>query len=346
MRFAGTLLEWFDRHGRHRLPWQLEPTPYRVWVSEVMLQQTQVKTVIPFYGRFMDRFPAVTDLADAALDEVLHLWTGLGYYARGRNLHRAAQVIRDQHRGEFPEDFETVAALPGVGRSTAGAVLALSLGQRHPILDGNVKRVLARHHAVEGWPGRAAVARQLWALAEAHTPERRVAAYTQAIMDLGAILCTRTRPACLLCPLQRSCEAHRRGRETAFPGRKPKRDLPTREVFFAIAQDAQGRVLLERRPPQGIWGGLWGFPELGSDEAVAEWAAALFGRAVNPEPLPTIQHGFTHYRLLIHPRLVFARRAPPQLMESDERLWYNAAQAPALGLAAPVVKLLRQLEDR
>ena len=344
MQFANALLDWFDRHGRHDLPWQHDPTPYRVWVSEVMLQQTQVKTVIPFYERFMRRFPSVNDLADATLDEVLHHWTGLGYYARGRNLHRAARVIRDDFQGRFPEDFDSLAGLPGVGRSTAGAVLAISFGKCFPILDGNVKRVLARYHAVEGWPGKTSVARALWGHAEAHTPKVRVAAYTQAIMDLGATLCTRTRPACLLCPFESTCAAHKLGRETDFPGRKPKRELPTKEVIFAIAQDREGRVLLEQRPTHGIWGGLWSFPELDTEAELTEWALGLLGRTVNARALPSMQHGFSHYRLMIHPRVLAVDPLPPEIMESNRWLWYNPADQSTIGLAAPVVTLLNQLE--
>ena len=217
------MIAWFAQHGRKDLPWQQDPTPYRVWVSEIMLQQTQVRTVIPYYQRFMQAFPDLRALAAAPLDQVLHHWSGLGYYARARNLHRAAQRIRDDHAGRFPEDIEVVMRLPGIGRSTAGAVLSLACGQRHAILDGNVKRVLARFHAVEGWPGKTAVLEQLWALAEAATPQRDVAAYNQAMMDLGATLCRRGTPECPSCPLQSDCRACKLGRQSEFPAPRPRR---------------------------------------------------------------------------------------------------------------------------
>ena len=248
--FARALLAWFDRHGRHDLPWQRDATPYRVWVSEIMLQQTRVAAVIPYFERFMARFPDVDALAGAELDEVLGLWSGLGYYARGRNLHAAARAVRANHGGRFPDTFEALVALPGVGRSTAGAILALAFGRRYPILDGNAKRVLARYHAVAGWPGEPRVGERLWAFAERHTPRRRVGDYTQAIMDLGATLCTRTRPTCLLCPLADGCRAHARGDPAGFPAPRPKRAYPTREKLLVVMRDAGGRVLVERRPPE------------------------------------------------------------------------------------------------
>ena len=267
--FARALLAWFDQHGRHDLPWQTDPTPYRVWVSEVMLQQTRVPTVLRYFPGFMERFPDVAVLAEAPLDDVLHLWSGLGYYARARNLHRAASVVRDAHDGRMPDQREALEALPGIGRSTAGAILALAHGQRHAILDGNVKRVLARYHLVEGWPGRSAVLDRLWGLAESHTPRRRVAAYTQAIMDLGATVCTRSRPLCRACPLAESCGALSHGRTAELPSPRPKPTLPERTTAFLILRDSHGRVLLERRPPSGVWGGLWSFPECAA-EADAE----------------------------------------------------------------------------
>ncbi|HEY5762079.1 MAG TPA: A/G-specific adenine glycosylase, partial [Rhodocyclaceae bacterium] len=222
--FATRVLHWYDQHGRTDLPWQDTGDPYRVWVSEIMLQQTQVQTVIPYYRRFMHRFPDLASLAGARLDDVLQHWSGLGYYARARNLHYAAEIIRDRHDGRFPETIEAVCELPGIGRSTAGAILALTFDQRHAILDGNVKRVLARHAAVDGWPGKTAVARKLWELAEARTPPERVGAYTQAMMDLGATLCTRSRPACAMCPVQGDCRALARGEVERFPGRKSKKE--------------------------------------------------------------------------------------------------------------------------
>ena len=263
--FAERLLAWFADHGRHDLPWQRDPSPYGVWVSEIMLQQTQVATVIPYYERFMARFPDLAALAEAPLDEVLAHWSGLGYYARARNLHRAARQAMAEHGGRLPETIDALQALPGIGRSTAGAILSLALGQRHPILDGNVKRVLARHAAVAGWPGKAAVQRTLWELAEARTPRRRVADYNQAMMDLGATLCTRARPACERCPVAADCRAREQGLQTDYPGPRPRRELPERQVQMLLVRDPQGRVLLERRPPQGVWGGLWCLPELATE---------------------------------------------------------------------------------
>lgn len=309
-----------------------------------MLQQTQVSTVIPYYTRFIQRFPNVIDLAEAELDEVLHLWTGLGYYARGRNLHRTARIVRDENAGEFPSDLAGLIALPGIGRSTASAILALSQNLRHPILDGNVKRVLSRYHALEGWPGTASVEQNLWSLADAHTPHTRVAAYTQAIMDLGATLCTRTQPNCLLCPFTDDCAAHQEGREADFPTAKPKRPRPTKEVIFAIVRDLEGRILLELRPPRGIWGGLWGFPEFASSEALAAWVAEFFGNQRPALALPPMQHGFSHYLLLIRPHLISLQGGTADVMEDDGMLWYKAGEAPALGLSAPVAKLLASME--
>ena len=269
--FSTQLLAWFARHGRKDLPWQSDPSPYRVWVSEIMLQQTQVATVIPYYQTFMTRFPDVRRLAAAPLDEVLHLWSGLGYYARARNLHRAASLICSEHQGDVPSDLAALEALPGIGRSTAGAILALSAGQRHPILDGNVKRVLSRVYRVEGWYGHGEVARQLWELAERHTPKTQVAAYTQAIMDLGATLCTRGKPACARCPLQDQCAAYRDDCVGAYPASRPRRTLPVRESRVLLLCNAAGEVLLQRRPPVGIWGGLWSFPEVPADEDARQW---------------------------------------------------------------------------
>src|SRR5262245_24319196 len=250
--FARQLLAWFDRAGRKSLPWQQQPTPYRVWVSEIMLQQTQVATVIGYYERFLARFPDVRSLADASVDEVLHLWTGLGYYARGRNLHRAARQLVASHGGEFPESLEEMQALPGIGRSTAGAILALSRGRRHAILDGNVKRVLSRFFGVEGHSGVLAVERELWALAEQCTPAERVGAYTQAIMDLGATVCVRSRPLCNACPSSEDCYARRHGLQSSLPTPRPKKARPHKTAHAIIALRDDGAILLERRPPVGL----------------------------------------------------------------------------------------------
>jgi A/G-specific adenine glycosylase len=260
--FAAAVLGWFDRHGRTDLPWQQMPTPYRVWVSEIMLQQTQVGVVIAYFERFMLRFPELPVLAAGSQDEVLHLWSGLGYYARARNLHRAAQRIVEQYGGVFPHDIDALQALPGIGRSTAGAILSLSLGQPHPILDGNCKRVLARCFAVDGWPGRTEVLAELWRLAEWLTPARRVGAFNQAMMDLGATVCTRSKPDCARCPLSRGCLALHQGRPTDYPSPRPRRDMLARQTRMLLVFDRADRLLLERRAPSGVWGGLWVPPEL------------------------------------------------------------------------------------
>ena len=260
--FAEAVIDWFEIHGRHDLPWQVDPSPYRVWISEIMLQQTRVGTVIPYFRRFMTRFPDVSVLAAADIDQVLHLWTGLGYYARARNLHKAARTIVEEHGGGFPDTVEELTRLSGIGPSTAGAILALAHGRRAPILDGNVKRVLARCYAVEGFPGNSKTRSELWTLAEELTPSKRVAAYTQGMMDLGATLCTRSNPDCPQCPLYDRCLARQRGEIDRFPGKRPAKTLPVRSVTMFILQDREGRVLLEKRPPNGIWGSLYSLPQI------------------------------------------------------------------------------------
>jgi A/G-specific adenine glycosylase len=340
-RVAPALIAWHSRSGRHDLPWQQDRSPYRVWISEIMLQQTQVATVIPYFERFMSRFSDIAALAAAPIDEVLHLWTGLGYYARARNLHRAAQRIRDHHGGRFPLRFEEVAALPGIGRSTAGAILALSRGERHPILDGNVKRVLARCFGIEGNAAERAVEQRMWALAEACTPIEEVATYTQAVMDLGATLCTRRKPACALCPLSEGCSARRAGRQHEIPAPKPRARgaaRPSRRCWMLFVRDAEGAVFLERRPERGIWGGLWCAPEFGSPTAAEAWAAGQFpGRRGPLRTLVAVQHAFTHFDLEIVPLLLEAHAAR---VEAPVGLWYNARGPAAVGLPAPVKQLL------
>lgn len=341
--FAAQLLDWFDAHGRHRLPWQQEPTPYRVWVSEIMLQQTQVATVIPYYERFMARYPDVVALADAPVDDVLHLWSGLGYYARARNLHAAAKTVRDEHGGHFPEAFDDVVALPGIGRSTAGAILSLARGQRHAILDGNAKRVLARYHAIGGWPGKAAVLKELWKRADEHTPATRTAAYTQAIMDLGATLCTRGQPDCGRCPVSEGCVAHAAGSQADYPGRKPTRARPQKSTCMVIAL-ADNALYLEQRPPSGIWGGLWSFPEVRDAQAAREWLAERLG-AVADEVVerPLLRHSFSHFDLDIRPLVVRLPRASGTVAGEKAGCWYPLDGTPPVGLAAPVAKLINDL---
>jgi A/G-specific adenine glycosylase len=343
---AGKLLAWFDRFGRHDLPWQQPATPYRVWISEVMLQQTQVQVVIPYFERFMARFPDVRALADAPLDDVLSLWAGLGYYARARNLHRAAQVIVERHGGEFPQAFEAVVALPGIGRSTAGAILSLSMGQRHAILDGNCKRVLARVHAVPGWSGQAAFERTLWELAEHYTPNERCNDFNQAMMDLGASLCSRTRPQCQLCPLASLCSAHRQGEPAAYPQPKPRRTVPVRRVRMLLLQREQA-VLLVRRPPTGIWGGLWCLPEC---EMQTDWRKTVREFGLLPQSFerwPAMRHTFSHFHLDIEPLCVKVEPDGAGSMEGGDVIWYNNRDE-GLGVAAPIARLLAtlQLDDQ
>lgn len=339
--FAERVLEWYDRHGRHDLPWQNPAAPYRVWISEIMLQQTRVETVRPYFERFVQRFPDVATLAAADIDEVLAHWAGLGYYARARNLHKAARIVGAEHGGELPADPEALMALPGIGRSTAGAILSLAHGQRHAILDGNVKRVLARHCGIEGWPGRTAVARDLWSAAEARTPGRRVAAYNQALMDLGAGICLR-RPHCDECPLAEDCRARIEGTSARIPASKPKRELPRRETLALVLQrTSDGAILLERRPPEGIWGGLWSLPEFADSRTLKAWLATRLGSLPEPESLPAVEHTFTHFRLRIHPHRVRVAGADA-IAEGDRHDWYTPAGGPG-GLPAPIRRIAEQL---
>ena len=353
-RVGPALVDWHRQSGRHDLPWQQNRTPYRVWISEIMLQQTQVSTVIPYFDRFMARFADARSLADAPIDEVLHLWTGLGYYARARNLHRAAQQVRDDHGGELPRDFDALHALPGIGRSTAGAILSLAAGQRHPILDGNVKRVLARVFGIDADLAERETEKQMWMLAEACTPIESVDVYTQAVMDLGATVCTRAKPVCLLCPLQSLCAANATGRQAELP--RPKRRAAKAErrhkrVYMLAAVDDAGAVWLERRPERGIWGGLWCLPEFENTEQAQAFVVATLAPAdaVALEPLDPVQHAFTHFDLEILPlRLDCARAAGNAIMEPGRTLWYNPRDLDAangrIGLPAPVKTLIETLQ--
>ena len=342
-RLADLLLPWFEVHGRHDLPWQAEPTPYRVWVSEVMLQQTQVDTVKPYFERFIARFPDPATLAAAPADEVMRHWSGLGYYARARNLHRAAAEIVARHGGALPETPDALIALPGIGRSTAGAILALACGQSQPILDGNVKRVLARVFLVDDAPDSAAGLQKLWSLAEAATPQQRVAAYTQAIMDLGATVCTRANPACTRCPLAGDCAALAAGRTDAIPvaRRRARRGTRTAHFVFLVAG---GRVLLERRPPRGIWGGLWTPPEFPDAEAACAFVAARFRADVPSRRLAPVPHAFTHFDLVIEPWVVDLGEDAGPIADGEAR-WHELAALEAVGLPAPVARLLEELKD-
>jgi A/G-specific adenine glycosylase len=338
--FASAVLAWFDAHGRKHLPWQQNPTPYRVWVSEIMLQQTQVATVIPYYERFMQRFPEVHALAAAPVDDVLHLWTGLGYYARARNLHKAAQQLLAEFNGEFPQTVEEVSTLPGIGRSTAGAIISLSRQQRAVIMDGNVKRVLSRFHAVAEIGS--VQEKTLWAFAEAHTPQQRVHHFNQAMMDLGATLCTRSKPSCLLCPLQKNCRALAEGEPAAYPKKKPKKSIPEKSTCLLMFVNQHGEVLLEQRPPAGIWGSLWSFPEVAADNATlnqqlkTDWGV----EGAKPELWAARGHTFSHYHLHMQPALI---RAEPMLVSELALRWCKLGALPALGLPAPIKQLLHEL---
>jgi A/G-specific adenine glycosylase len=338
------LLRWFERHGRHDLPWQQNPTPYRVWVSEIMLQQTRVATVIPYFERFLARFPGVTALADAPEDEVLHLWSGLGYYARARNLHRAARQIRDLHGGKFPDTLDEALALPGIGRSTAGAVLSLALGQPLPILDGNVKRVLARCYALDGWPGESAVQRRLWELAEELTPAKRTAEYNQAIMDLGAEICLPTHPRCEECPVEPLCRARREGDPARYPTPRAAQTLPIRATRMLVIRNRAGDILLEKRPPAGIWGGLWSLPECAPPCTPPAWCREHLGaegRKVASHP--PFRHTFSHFHLEIEPVELALKAGAGRVMEGAGQVWYNPKRPDARGIPAPVARIIRQI---
>lgn len=337
------LLAWYDRHGRKTLPWKRKRDAYRIWVSEIMLQQTQVATVIPYFQRFIARFPDVRSLARAELDEVLHLWTGLGYYARARNLHKAAQRILNEHGGKFPRAFEAVADLPGIGRSTAGAILTLAFDQRHPILDGNVKRVLARYHAIDAPVNQRETEQRLWQLAEKHTPRQRIADYTQAIMDLGATVCTRTKPRCAACPLHKTCRAFHLGTPRDFPVRAAARKTPVKATRMLMIRDTRGRVLLQRRPPAGLWGGLWGFPECTNGDA-RRWCRKNFGFNIRTDASwPVLRHSFSHFHLDITPIPAHLVGGTDRAMENAETVWYNVRRPDRRGFSAPVKRLLEQL---
>ncbi len=329
--FANRVLNWWQTHGRHDLPWQIERTPYRVWLSEIMLQQTQVVTVVPYFQRFVARFPELSDLAAAELDEVMALWSGLGYYARARNLHAAARVCLQLHDGQLPECPEALRELPGIGESTANAIIAQAHNRRAPILDGNVKRVLARHAAIAGWPGKAAVLRKLWAEAEQRTPPDHARDYTQAIMDLGAMVCRRTRPACCDCPVAGDCQARARGVVEKLPERRKPRPRPRHSTRLVVMEDSQGRILLERRPPAGIWGGLWSLPELDDDRQPA-----------TATQLASIEHHFTHFVLDIHPVKVSVSR-PSELADGQHRQWLSPNEALSCGLPRPVRQIIESL---
>lgn len=351
--FARQVIDWAADHGRHDLPWQHDRTRYRVWVSEIMLQQTQVATVIPYYQRFMQSFPDVATLADASIDDVLDHWSGLGYYARGRNLHRAAREVVDNHAGDMPTTLDGLMALPGIGRSTAAAILSLADDQPQAILDGNVKRVLARHYGITGYPGKTAVLNNLWAISDALTPKKQTGRYNQAMMDMGATLCTRTRPQCSNCPIESTCIANNSGTPEKYPGKKPRKVLPVKTtVMLVLRKGDQGQgVLLERRPASGIWGGLWSLPEvtatvMENPEQLNDYLATQ-GLGVckdNNSPsephstLAAFRHTFSHYHLDISVVEVPVQQISAAIMDRDRTVWYNGGSWPG-GIAAPMKKI-------
>lgn len=345
-QFQTKILDWFKKHGRKELPWQKGITPYRVWISEIMLQQTQVQTVIPYFKRFMARFPNIKSLANAETDDVLHLWSGLGYYARARNIHKTAQIISNEFHGRFPKSSKELQSLPGIGKSTAGAILSISMNQRGVILDGNVKRVLARFLAIPGWPDNPHVAKHFWDAAEYYTPENQLPEYTQAMMDLGAMICTRTKPLCTTCPLKNDCKAHRSDQETSFPEKKKNSAIATQKTYFLILQNDTGAILLEKRPPLGIWGGLWSFPQFESKKDLSLFCLRNYGcTLLETKILPPFKHTFTHFHLEITPIIGSVKLSNNQIMEDKPTIWYNLEKPKKLGLPQPVQLLLSKLKE-
>ena len=343
--FAARLTAWQAAAGRHDLPWQRTRDPYRIWLSEIMLQQTQVTTVIPYYERFLAAFPDVCALAAAEPGAVAALWAGLGYYARARNLHRCAREVVAVHGGKFPASAAALAALPGIGRSTAAAIAAFAWGERAAILDGNVKRVLCRCFGIDGFPGLAAVDRNLWQLAESLLPETGIEAYTQGLMDLGATVCSRARPRCEACPLAADCVARAEGRVAELPAPRPRKALPHREVRVLVIERA-GAILFERRPATGVWAGLWSLPELPLEADLEAAVRARFGAGARMgAALAPIEHGFTHYTLTLYPHRVSLHGRPP-VADGAGHLWLTRADALAAALPAPIRRLVAADEDR
>jgi A/G-specific adenine glycosylase len=344
--FSARLIDWQTRHGRHDLPWQNSRDPYRIWLAEIMLQQTQVATVIPYYVRFLARFPDVARLAAAPLEDIMTQWSGLGYYARARNLHRTACKVMEDHGGRFPETAQALAELPGIGRSTAAAIAVFASDERAAILDGNVKRILCRAFGIEGFPGERAVEERLWTLAEALLPKRpeNMAIYIQAQMDLGATVCTRARPICEHCPLAAECVARISGRLAELPMRRPKKALPRRMSWVAVVVFGK-KVLLERRPPAGIWGGLLAFPEIPAETGIQAWVANRFGiNEIDAHELPPLTHGFTHFTLEIAPWRIDLPAVPRTLAEPAWQ-WLELERIAAAALPAPVRKILEKLPE-
>ncbi|MEE9302347.1 MAG: A/G-specific adenine glycosylase [Thiotrichaceae bacterium] len=347
--FANKVLIWFDQHGRKDLPWQQNSSAYSTWVSEIMLQQTQVATVIPYFQKFMVAFPDVITLANADQDHVLQHWAGLGYYSRARNLHAAAQQVRDEFEGIVPDSLEGLVGLSGIGRSTAGAILSLAYHQSQPILDGNVKRVLTRYHALSGWTGKAQVLKELWLLAEKHLPSKlppkRNADYTQAMMDLGATLCTRSKPTCLICPLHENCKALKQGNPTDYPTPKPRKVVPDKYATMLLVMNDNNEVLLEKRPSPGIWGGLWSLPQFEDLQAAEIWYEKAYSDPFHTlEELDAFTHTFSHFRLHVQPIAVKHSTRTKGVMEANDILWYNSATHFSGGLPAPIKKLFKRIQ--
>ncbi len=355
--FSDSVVTWYHQQGRKHLPWQQNKTPYSVWVSEIMLQQTQVSTVIPYYQRFMTSFPTISDLAKADEDNVLHHWTGLGYYARARNLHKSAKLIVNEHKGIFPESIEHVIALPGIGRSTAGAILSLALDQHHPILDGNVKRVLARNYLVEGYNGLAKFDKALWCLSETLTPAKDTGFYTQAMMDLGATVCSRSKPQCEACPLNSSCLAFSSDKQSDFPQKKPKKKIPEKSTIMIIPRIASSecdKVLMEKRPPAGIWGGLWCFYEVQDVNDINPLLTKLGLQGNQQKALTPFRHTFSHFHLDISPIVIDCspissidseKTKQLEISEPSQQRWYHLHMEASVGLAASTRTLINLLQS-
>lgn len=342
IHFSNRLITWQKEFGRHDLPWQNTTDPYAIWVSEIMLQQTQVNAVLGYYSLFMEKFPTIAALANASQDEVLQHWSGLGYYSRARNLHKAAQTIMGEHKGQFPHDFETIQTLTGIGRSTAAAIASFAFNQVQAILDGNVKRVLTRHFAISGWPSTPAIEKQLWLLAESLLPSTNMVAYTQGLMDLGATLCTRSKPKCGSCPLNSSCEAYKQNRVSEFPTAKPRKTIPERHITMLIFMQGD-KVMLEKRPPAGIWGGLWSFPETEFTDHFKALAQDKFSMHVQEtHALPTFSHIFTHFKLHITPQPLLVLMPATQVNEV-EYAWFSLDNAISAAIPTPIRAILQSL---
>lgn len=348
MDFSHKLLNWYDQNGRIQLPWRQTISPYRVWVSEIMLQQTQVTTVLPYFQRFMDRFPSILELAQATTEEVLQYWSGLGYYARGRNLHRAAQMIAQDYQGIFPDQYEKLISLPGIGRSTAGAILAIAFKQNYPILDGNVRRILARHFQIEGWPGEAKVQRILWQHSIELLPQNRIEDYTQAIMDLGALICLPKKPLCKKCPVAKECKAYQTETVMMYPTVKPKKILPRKQNFIYVIENQAGEILLEQRPNFGIWGGLWSLPESmmsieSLSDAVAHLQDTFVGEIYFLYQDKPIEHTFSHYHITLTPLRFKLTQPMDCISETKPMTWIKKSDVLTKGLPAPIKKYLVNL---